>query len=254
MTFTNLSLAMRQIISYFCVKVMEKDSFSFKQFAIRQDRCAMKVGTDGVLLGAWAQCPPGADVLDIGSGTGLLTLMMAQRFPHAHVNGMELDLQATLQAVENLRYSPFDARVTVSNCDVREIGGHWGCIVCNPPFYTEDTCSPDSARALARSAQTLTFAELWRCVSKVLEPDGLFNVIIPAKEYVGFHRYAIELGFSLVRCTLVRTTAQKEPKRVLLCYLRGTSDVPAVRDEIVLTQADGSRSSQLQELTKDFYL
>ncbi len=236
---------------------MEKDSFSFKQFVIRQDRYAMKVGTDGVLLGAWAQCPSGAErILDIGSGTGLITLMMAQRFPHARVNGLELDLDATLQAVENLRNSPFDARVTVSNCDVRKIlgAGHWECIVCNPPFYTEDVQSPNSARALARSAQTLTFEELWRCVDTLLLPDGQFNVVIPAKEYVGFHRHAIALGFSLVRCTQVRTTQQKPPKRVLLCYLRGTSDAPAVCDEIVLTQADGSRSPQLQELTKDFYL
>ncbi len=236
---------------------MEKEIFSFKQFTIRQDGCAMKVGTDGVLLGAWAKCPPKADrVLDIGSGTGLITLMMAQRFPHVRVNALELDVDATIQTLENLRNSPFASRVTISNADVRRILGadHWRCIVCNPPFYTEDVQSPNSARAMARSAQTLTFEELWHCVDALLLPDGLFNVIIPAKEYVGFHRHAIALGFSLVHCTQVRTTQQKPPKRVLLCYLRGTSSAPAVHDEIVLTQADGSRSLQLQELTKDFYL
>ncbi len=245
---------MRGIICYFCVKVMQKDSFSFKQFTIRQDRCAMKVGTDGVLLGAWAQCPPWVEmVLDVGSGTGVVALMMAQRFPAQRVVGVDLDLDATLQASENARYSPFDARVCVSNLDVRNIRGKWGCIVCNPPFYTEDTCSPDAARAMARSAQTLTFEELWQCVDRLLLPDGLFNVIIPAREYVGFHCSAIALGFGLERCTLVRTTAKKDPKRVLLCYRRGAVEC-TMRDEIVLTQSDGSRSPQLQELTKDFYL
>ncbi len=254
MTFANLSLAIRHFICYFCVKVMEKGSFSFKQFTIRQDRCAMKVGTDGVLLGAWADCPPGVDVLDIGCGTGLITLMMSQRFPHAHLDGVELDWEATIQAKENVKNSPFAARVNVMNCDVRELKGQWGCIVCNPPFYSDATHSPDASRALARSIQNLTFEQLWSCVNRLLLPEGLFNVIIPFKEYLNFHQHAIALGYSLVSCTQVRTTVQKSPKRVLLCYRRGLSNLPALCDEIVLTDSCGNRSIQLQELTKEFYL
>lgn len=232
---------------------MEKGDFCFKQFAVRQDRCAMKVGTDGVLLGAWALCSSESDILDIGAGTGLLALMMAQRFPLSRVTALELDADAALQAAENVSRSPFADRIRVVQGDVRDFQGRWGCIVCNPPFFSEDICSPHDGRHLARSAHSLSFADLWGAVVRLLLPGGLFNVILPVREFPDFHHHSLTHGFCLIRSTEVKTTPNKPPKRLLLTYCMGEATAEA-RTTLALTAPDGGRSKDYQALTEDFYL
>ena len=128
------------------------DSFSFKQFTINQDRTAMKVGTDGVLLGAWAR--GGQRILDVGCGTGLISLMMAQRFEWAEVTGIDIDFDASEQASDNVRNSPFAGRVKIFNESLQSFGnkyvGNFDSIVCNPPFFTCSLTSPDEQRTKAR--------------------------------------------------------------------------------------------------------
>ena len=143
---------------------MSNDVFRFKQFSIHHDRCAMKVGTDGVLLGAWGSVE-GKQILDIGTGTGLIALMAAQRNPEAEVLGIDIDPEAVLQAKENIAESPFSSRVRCILCDFRDAdfssaNTSFDAILCNPPFFTEDTLPDDVGRALARNNKSLPFDRL----------------------------------------------------------------------------------------------
>ena len=142
---------------------MRGDSFTFKQFVVRQDRCAMKVGTDGMLLGAWAEMDkPDGRVLDIGTGTGLMALMMAQRYPEARVTAVDIDEMAVSQAVENVKASPFADRIEVLQADVNafETEKKFDSIVCNPPFFNNVLICPDSQRTQARyTLMTATSAD-----------------------------------------------------------------------------------------------
>ena len=153
--------------------------FRFKQFEILQDRCAMKVGTDGVLLGAWAS--GGTRILDIGCGTGLIALMMAQRFPAAQVVGIDIDEEACGQARENVTASPFGDRIDVAHCRLQDYSGEeFDAIVSNPPFFLNSLKNPDSKRAMARHADTLPFRDLWQGVKRLLSENGIFSVVLPS--------------------------------------------------------------------------
>ena len=159
--------------------------FTFKSFTIHQDRCAMKVGTDGVLLGAWAQ--GGSRILDIGTGTGIIAMMMAQRFPDADITAIDIDAEACKQAAENVRESVFKGRIIVkeealqSYCRNHLEQQHplYDSIVSNPPFFVNSLRNPDARRTTARHTDSLSFAELFRSVSRLLSDDGMFSAIIP---------------------------------------------------------------------------
>ena len=181
---------------------MSNDVFRFKQFCIHHDRCAMKVGTDGVLLGAWG-CVEGKRILDIGTGTGLIALMAAQRNPEAEVLGIDIDEAAILQAIENVAESPFSNRVSCLLCDLMAFqidnSKCFDAILCNPPFFTEDTLPDNKSRALARNNKSLPFELLIPKVASLLANDGTFSLIIPsqlATELVGL---CLIEGLHLVR-------------------------------------------------------
>ena len=232
---------------------MSNDYFRFKQFCIHHDRCAMKVGTDGVLLGAWG-CVEGRRILDIGTGTGLIALMAAQRNPEAKVWGIDVDEEAVFQARENIAESPFCSRMECILQDVLtfETEELFDAILCNPPFFTEDTLPDDKSRALARNNKNLPFPLLIKKVADLLAEDGVFSLVVPSglvQEIVGL---CLENGLHLVRRCQVHTTAQKPPRRTLLAFSR--QNMKCDEQVLCLMDKDGSRSPQYQELTKDFYL
>lgn len=239
---------------------MSGDSFSFKRFVVHQDRCAMKVGTDGVLLGAWAH--GGKRILDIGTGTGLIALMMAQRFSEAHVCGVEIDTDAALQALENVALSEFAARVRIEAVSLQSYVGQIGqecstrlfdSIVSNPPFFERSLTNPDQSRTLARHASTLTYAELFGAVKRLLTPEGEFSTIIPDDCLSRFVAEGCLAGFFLTRKCAVKTVPRKSPKRYLLAFAKQMpKDLEDV--EATLMNADGSRSEWYSELTHDFYI
>ena len=162
---------------------MANDYFKFRQFTIHQGRCAMKVGTDGTLLGAWANAPLGTTrILDIGTGTGLIALMMAQRFPQAEVVGVDIDTDAVGQASENVEQSPFKDRIRILQMDITEMTGVlFDTIVSNPPFFVDALICPDDQRTLARHTVNLTYDELMQTAYRLMTLDGCFSVIIPIK-------------------------------------------------------------------------
>ena len=239
---------------------MSGDSFSFKRFVVHQDCCAMKVGTDGVLLGAWAH--GGKRILDIGTGTGLIALMMAQRFSEASICGVEIDADAALQAQENVALSEFAARVQIEAVSLQSYVGQIGqeggarmfdSIVSNPPFFERSLTNPDQSRTLARHASTLTYAELFGAVKRLLTPEGEFSTIIPDDCLSRFVAEGCLAGFFLTRKCAVKTVPRKSPKRYLLAFAK---QMPKDLEdgEATLMNADGSRSEWYSELTYDFYI
>lgn len=218
----------------------------------------MKVGTDGVLLGAWAPVEAARCILDIGTGSGLVALMAAQRNPTAEVLGIDVDVASVEQARENVNESPFVERVSVRLADVRDfalspsVQGRFDAIVCNPPFYTEDTLPPESGRAVARNASSLPFSELVASVSQLLSEDGLFSVVLPSVASDMFTKECLLHGLHAVRLCRVKTVARKPPKRVLM-VLSKSSRQDVVEEEIVL-QEGNQRSKAYTDLCEAFYL
>ena len=156
--------------------------FTFKQFTIHQDACAMKVGTDGVLLGAWCPVEHAVRVLDIGTGTGLIALMIAQRAPKALIEAVELDEKAAEQARYNVSLTPFDERVKVFTSSIQVFAetnqGVYDVIVCNPPYFVDSLKSPNNSRTQARHTDTLTHDDLLLVANKLLSEQGTLNVIL----------------------------------------------------------------------------
>ena len=235
---------------------MGKNSFQFKQFTINQDRCAMKVGTDGTLLGAWANAPlEPCRILDIGTGTGLVALMMAQRYPKSQVIGIDIDRDAAIQAQENVDASPFSNRVKIINADAVKIEDKEGfdAIVCNPPYFVDSLTCPQDQRTLARHTVTLTYEQLMRTAYKLLKNDGMFSIVVPTENIDAIESAAALAGFMISRICMIKTTPNKLPKRQLIEFRKNRIDRIDFCEEI-LEIFPNQRSDWYYELTRDFYI
>ena len=235
---------------------MGKDHFQFRQFIVRQDRCAMKVGTDGTLLGAWAETAvPDGRILDIGTGLGLIALMMAQRFSVSQVTAVEIDAIACQQASENVAASPFASRIRCIPTDIADFADAAGfdAIVSNPPYFVQSLTCPDGQRTLARHTASLSYDVLMKSAYRLLRDDGLFSVIIPADSYPQIDAAARLQCFFPSRLCAVKTTPAKNPRRYLIEYRKHA--VEEVDTTIgVIEDAPCVRSDWYTRLTKDFYL
>ena len=216
----------------------------------------MKVGTDGVLLGAWAAVrPQDRRMLDIGTGTGLIALMLAQRAPGAHVTGGDIDDIA--QARENAAASPWSGRVAFAQCPVQEFEPPepFALIVSNPPFFVDSLTCPDQGRTAARHAVHLPFDDLRDAVLRLLAPGGRFAVILPTAEAERF--LTICTGrLALARRTDVRTTPRHPAKRARMEFVRADrpAAVPEVSELVVGTGEHECYTPEYRALTRDFYL
>lgn len=213
----------------------------------------MKVGTDGVLLGAWAQ--GGRRVLDIGSGTGLISLMMAQRFPEAEVVGIDMDADACGQARENVMASPFRDRVEIECCRLQDFGGTgvFDAIVSNPPFFVDSLKNPDSKRTMARHTDSLPFRDLFAGVKRLLSDDGIFSAIVPVEVVEQFVAESCILGFYLIRKCGVKTVVRKQPKRFMLSFAKHRIS-PYEEHVETMMDSQGNRSEWYRKITEEFYL
>jgi tRNA1Val (adenine37-N6)-methyltransferase len=231
--------------------------FHFKQFTINQSRCAMKVGTDGVLLGAWASLEHKPDsILDVGGGTGLIALMLAQRCDAHLIDAIEIDAAAYEQCVENFEESIWGDRLFCYHAGldefVDEVDEKYELIVSNPPFHSEDVSSGNAARDTARQSQSLPFENLLDGVTKLLSQRGSFSTIIPYKEEALFTSMAANLKLFPNRITHVRGHPSAAFKRSLLTY---GFDKKAVKADVLTIEVERHRyTPEYMELTKDFYL
>ena len=231
---------------------MDFDGFRFRHFSVAHGGCAMKVGTDGVLLGAWAV--GGMRVLDVGTGSGLVALMMAQRFADAGVTAIDIEPGACAQASENVARSPFAGRVNVVMSALQDFKTEpFDSIVCNPPFYSGTPASRTAERTMARSAATLPFAALFSHAARLLTADGVLSVIVPASVRGVFDVEAALAGLYPLRACGVKTVSRKPVGRWLLAY--GKCSHGAVETEEHVLSNDGrERSEWYAGLTKEFYL
>ena len=238
---------------------MANDFFQFRQFTISQQRCAMKVGTDGTLLGAWAKSYGQwkTNILDIGTGTGLIALMMAQRYPEAMVKAIDIDSEAVAQARENVAASPFANRVEVLQADIDafECDDRFDAIVCNPPYFPADHSmeSPDLQRRMARQTHSLNFQTLVHAVKRLLAPEGLFSVVIPVDGYHMMATEALQVSLYVSRLCHIRTTPRKEPKRLLIEFCQTPVNKIDMSEGIIEIEPN-IRSPWYQEMTQDFYI
>lgn len=235
---------------------MANTYFQFKKFIIHHDRCAMKVGTDGVLLGAWANAENARRILDIGAGSGLISLMLAQRYPSASVVGIDIDEDAIAQAKENAELSPWKDRVELFVADVCEFSKNenmqFDAIVSNPPYFEEKVHCPDGQRNAARHTQGLSFADLLDSAKRLLAPEGGFSVVLPSNAYDTFVSLAAERHLYVRRCTKVFTKPGIPAKRVLVELGHGI--VRAELHDLYIEVAPRIHSDEYVALTKGFYL
>ena len=235
---------------------MSKNSFQFKQFTVKQEHCAMKVGTDGTLLGAWARVyAKEPRILDIGTGTGLIALMMAQRYPQATVVGIDIDMNAVLQAQENIAASPFADRIMINREDATKLFDKEGfdAIVCNPPYFVDSLICPGEQRTLARHAITLNYNTLIRSARNLLKNDGCLSIIIPIENKEDIDSALAFEGLFVTRICQIKTTPNKLPKRLLIEIKKTPASDVDFREEI-LESSPGMRSDWYREITKEFYI
>ncbi len=232
-------------------------TFTFKQFSVNQDSCAMKIGTDGVLLGAWTPLINNPyNVLDIGAGTGILSLMLAQRSNAEQIDAIEIDEDAYEQCVENFEASPWSDKLFCFHAGLDEFvdepEDEYDLIISNPPFYTDDYKSDNTSRDLARFEDALPFEELIEAAALLLSDNGIFSVIIPYKEEERFVALCKELVLFPLKITRVKGTPTSEIKRSLLAFCR-IEQTPLI-DELVIEISRHNYTREYIELTKNFYL
>jgi tRNA1Val (adenine37-N6)-methyltransferase len=232
--------------------------FRFKQFSIQQDRCAMKIGTDGVLLGAWTPIENNPfSILDIGAGTGVIALMLAQRSNAEQIDALEIDEEAYEQSVDNFENSPWSDRLFCFHAGldefVEEPEDEYDLIVSNPPFYTDDYKSENEQRDLARFADAMPFEDLIEAAALLLSENGIFAVIIPFKEEENFLALAKAYELFPLKITHVKGNPTTEIKRSLLAFGRNENTFITI-DELIIETSRHQYTSEYIELTKDFYL
>ena len=232
--------------------------FSFKQFSVQQDKCAMKIGTDSVLLGAW--CPIDNNpfsVLDIGAGTGVLSLMLAQRSHAEQIDALEIDEDAYEQCVENFEASPWSDRLFCFHAGldefIEEPEDEYDIIISNPPFYSEDYKTDNSQRDLARFQDAMPFEELVEAADLLLSENGIFAVIIPYKEEERFIDLCAEVELFPVKVTRVKGSHTTPIVRSLLAFKRFELST-LTADELVIEINRHEYTDDYINLTKDFYL
>ncbi len=235
---------------------MRGKGFTFKQFHINHSRCAMKVGTDGTLIGAWASIPPEGRILDIGTGTGLIAIMAAQRSSTAQISAIDIDEDCIVQARENVAASPWAERIEVVHSALQEFApAHkFDCIISNPPYFIDSQLSPDAARSTARHTASLPFDKLVEGVKRLLAEDGHFSLILPPTEMERFRSAARGVLFTVRECQ-VWSTPTSGVKRII-AELQATPPEELPTSEKIIIEESGRHqySDEYKTLTQDFYL
>lgn len=233
--------------------------FQFKQFSVADDNSSQKVGNDAVLLGAWARSLHNgnpARILDIGTGCGVVALMMAQQYPVAQVEGLDLDQPSIDEARVNFAASPWGERLSLIHCPLQEYQTErrYQLIVSNPPFFTNSLKGPNKQRNTARHTDTLPFADLLEHASRLLSEDGTFCVMLPNLDADNVVRKArLHYNLNLHRRLDIRTRVDLPIKRSLLAFTFRVPEEPE-RGELVLREADNTNSVPHRQLTAEYYL
>nr|WP_154324648.1 tRNA1(Val) (adenine(37)-N6)-methyltransferase [Pantoea sp. 201603H] len=237
--------------------ILRPNGFTFKQFFVAHDRCAMKVGTDGVLLGAWAPVANVKRVLDIGCGSGLIALMLAQRTDeHVPIDGVEIDADAQQQAQENCAASPWSTRLTIHLQDIRQWAEQcevrYSLIVSNPPYFSSGVDCASPQRATARYTDSLNHQTLLQCAEALIDEEGFFCVILPQQAGNALAEIAATRGWFLRYRTDIADNDKRPPNRVMLAFSPAPGE--CFQDSLTIRGPDQRYSEAHCSLTRDFYL
>ena len=236
---------------------MSNPYFRFKQFTVWHDKCAMKTGTDGTLLGAWANVEGCQHILDIGTGTGLIALMLAQRNKNAQIEGIDIDSDACFQAFENVSLSPFAKQIRIHHTSLQAFAEDsnqpFDLIVSNPPFFVQSLKCPDPKRQVARHNDTLSYADLLTLSCSLLSPGGRIALILPFQQKKHIMQTAELNQLYCIRLTTVYSVTHLPPKRLLVEF---SNHFPPFceKTNLMLEDNQHQRTQEYQDLTQDFYL
>ena len=235
---------------------MSNTYFKFKQFIINQNKTAMKVGVDGVLLGAWTNTNNAKSILDIGAGTGLLTLMLAQK-SQAKITSIELEKNAYLQAKENVEQSKWNNRIKMVNSSIQEYAKNsferFDLIICNPPYFSESLRSKNEIRNLARHDNNLSVSDLLKCVQRLLSEKGRFTMIYPFQREGPLYNNAEEYGLYPNEVLEVKGTEQKPSNRVIVEF--SFVNIGCNKQSLIVRDsATNDYTKEYKDITKDYYL
>lgn len=232
--------------------------FKFKQFTIEQEMCAMKVCTDACVFGAWADVNHASRILDIGTGTGLLSLMIAQRNNSALIDAVEIDESGYIHAKENVHKSPFAGRIQVFNTAIQNFDPpyRYDHIVSNPPFFQSDLRSPDASKNKAHHAETLSFSALLESVNRLVTPTGTLHILLPVDESVIFQEKALAHRWYPDQKLTLYHMEGKKPFRLLTRFINyKPNENQLINKNIYIYESDGrTYHSGFIELMKDYYL
>jgi len=232
-------------------------SFRFRQFSIDDDRSTMKVGTDAVLLGSWAGRGMPSGVLEIGTGCGVISLMLAQRFPAAQVLAIDIHGPSVQQAGENFGRSSWAARLQAEACSLQELAQRqppaaYDLIVSNPPYFSNALLPPDNSKKLARHTGKLTFGELAGGVAGLLKPDGLFALILPSGSQEAFELEALRQGLHKLRELAVVPVSGRPPNRFMTEWSFTPGEVDF--DRLSIRNENNEYSREYVQMTSAFYV
>lgn len=234
-----------------------RGGFTFKQFFVAHDRCAMKVGTDGVLLGAWAVVEQARRILDIGCGSGLIALMLAQRTPaEVKIDAVEIDSNAASQANENVLLSPWSQKIQVYHQDIHEFAQQhadgYDLIVSNPPYFEPSVACRDLARTRARYTEKLTHHALLACAERLIKVNGYFCLVLPYDIGEAFEQHAHQCGWYTARRLNVSDRTETRLRRMMLTLSRR----PVTKEEgnLAIKRLDGGYTEAFCQLITEFYL
>jgi tRNA1Val (adenine37-N6)-methyltransferase len=235
---------------------MSNTYFQFKQFTVHQDQCAMKVTTDACIMGAWTPVPTNArNVLDVGAGTGLLSLMLAQRFANIRIDAVEIDPGAAGQAASNFEDSPWSDRLKSICTDAAkfETPTAYDLLITNPPFFRDSLRGPNHGRNTARHDDSLNENMILELATRFLAPTGMLCVLLPVPEFNRFQELFKEHGWQATSILHIRHTANSAPIRNVGIFSRGT-DLPIQEFELVIKNAAGVYTTEFTDLLRPFYL
>ena len=230
--------------------------FQFKQFIIHQDLCAMKVGTDGVLLGAWTTVKPNDRILDVGTGTGLIALMLAQKDSSLQVKAIDINEDAVSQALSNVKLSSFESQIQVEQICLSQLDDVecYDLIVSNPPYFNRSLQSHDAKRNLARHTDSLSLDLLFTKISKMLHPSGRFCMVYPMQDVVLVEKSASSNGLIITKKMTVYPTSESNPKRVIWEFQKSNVVSKPLVIDLVIEKERHVYTDAFKAIVKDYYL
>jgi len=234
---------------------MSNNYFQFKQFTIHQDQCAMKVSTDACIQGAWVQIPfTSKRVLDLGCGTGLLTLMLAQRYPNCTIDAIEIDEMASVQAKHNFDLSPYAKQINLIHADALSYNFEttYDFIICNPPFFSNSLQGPDTARNRARHQQELTLENLVSLFQQLTNSQAEIGILLPVDEFLKFEQLLLTQGWFVNRKLSIQPNSSKAPNRIVA--IGSSVNTNCRMEELIIYNEERTYTSSFVKLLSPYYL